>query len=357
MRLAPRRRACVLAVVIACRVAGCGGGEQAARQARGREAAPARPRPRRAEGRAGRAAHRRARPDAARRFKRSAVTVKINNTQAAAPAVRRRPGRRRLRRSRRGRHHAPRRDLQLARPRPSSARCARCARPTRASCGRSAASSPTRAARRTRSTASTPRRSCSSTRRRAGPLMYRDHVARTRPYNLFAHVDQMYSTAARRSRRRRCSRTARANAAVGGTPVDLGARRLPRRLRGHVDWDAASGTWLRSIFGAPDVVTRRATQLAPKNVVVMFVHYVGGARVHGIEARGRSSPAPAPRIVFTGGKEITGTWTRPDKAEAREAHRRDGQRHPPDAGADLGRAARRRLHGDGHSPSAATCPY
>ena len=49
--------------------------------------------------------------------KRPAVTVKINNTNAAQ-AVRHRPGRRRLRRGRRGRHHAARRDLQLAGARP-----------------------------------------------------------------------------------------------------------------------------------------------------------------------------------------------------------------------------------------------
>ncbi len=50
--------------------------------------------------------------------KRCAITVKIDNTECRPPEVRRRPGRRRVRRGRRGRDHAARGDLQLARSRP-----------------------------------------------------------------------------------------------------------------------------------------------------------------------------------------------------------------------------------------------
>jgi len=44
-------------------------------------------------------------------------------------------------------------------------------------------------------------------------------------------------------------------------------------------WDAPSATWKRSIFGSPERVAS-GTQLAPKNVVVMFVRYEGGDPNH-----------------------------------------------------------------------------
>ena len=51
-------------------------------------------------------------------------------------------------------------------------------------------------------------------------------------------------------------------------------------------------------------------RLAPQNVVVMFVQYQGGAGALQAEAVltgfGKLS-------VFTGGKEIKGTWSRPNK--------------------------------------------
>ena len=47
-------------------------------------------------------------------------------------------------------------------------------------------------------------------------------------------------------------------------------------------WDAASGTWKRSIFGSPEIVAS-GVQFAPKNVVVMFVPYVGGDPNHANE--------------------------------------------------------------------------
>ena len=77
------------------------------------------------------------------------------------------------------------------------------------------------------------------------------------------------------------------------------------------NWDSKSGTWLRSKFGGPDT-TADGVRLAPKNVVVMFVQYFGGAGVEQSEANLSGS---GQLLVFTDGKEIKGTWSRPDKSK------------------------------------------
>jgi DUF3048 family protein len=147
---------------------------------------------------------------------------------------------------------------------------------------------------------------------RAGPLMFRDD-SRYAPVNLYAHVNVMYA---------KCGPhipppplfTYRAPHAVVG---DLPATSVHVGFLAGFDvtwtWDAASGTWKRSIFGSPEI-SASGQQLAPKNVVVMFVPYVGGDPNDfniGAEAQltgqGRA-------LVFTAGKEITGTWSRPDKS-------------------------------------------
>jgi hypothetical protein len=79
-------------------------------------------------------------------------------------------------------------------------------------------------------------------------------------------------------------------------------------------WDAPSGTWKRSIFGSPENVAT-GSQLAPRNVVVMFVSYVGGDASHsGIGAEAVVT-GHGDALVFTAGKEIKATWSRPDKQQ------------------------------------------
>jgi hypothetical protein len=50
--------------------------------------------------------------------------------------------------------------------------------------------------------------------------------------------------------------------------------------------------------------------ITPKNVIVMFVQYAGGA---GVEQSEAVLTGTGPAWVFTGGKVVKGTWTRPDK--------------------------------------------
>jgi hypothetical protein len=149
---------------------------------------------------------------------------------------------------------------------------------------------------------------------RAGALMFRDHSRRA-PYNLYAHVNFMYG---------KCGKpvpppplfTYRAKgAAVAGSPaatVRVGFLGDPS-FAVTWSWDATSGTWKRSIFGEPENVAT-GTQLAPKNVVVMFVSYVGGDAQHSNIGAEAVLTGHGTAVVFTAGKQILGTWSRPDKS-------------------------------------------
>src|SRR5262249_49382482 len=89
-------------------------------------------------------------------------------------------------------------------------------------------------------------------------------------------------------------------------------------------WDAASATWKRAIFGSPEVVAS-GKQLAPKNIVVMFVNYVGGDPNHSNIGAEAQLTGTGKALVFTAGKEITGTWSRPDKSRPAQLLNAAGQ--------------------------------
>jgi len=154
---------------------------------------------------------------------------------------------------------------------------------------------------------------------RAGSMMYRavgtefqDPVSYTEaPFNLWAKVDQMFTAGGKPVPPPPLFAYRAAGAKAGGTPA---AAMVVNFAAGYAitwTWDAKSGTWLRSKFGGPDT-TADGVRLAPKNVVVMFVKYLGGAGVEQSEAELTGS---GPLMVFTDGKEIKGTWSRPDQAK------------------------------------------
>jgi hypothetical protein len=147
---------------------------------------------------------------------------------------------------------------------------------------------------------------------RAGSMMYRDPVGfRYMPYNLWAHVDQMYTAGGTPIPPPHLFTYRTAKAKVGGTPAASFVVGFANGFETTWNWDAPSATWLRSKFGAPDIDAENV-RLAPKNVVVMFVQYLGGAGVEGAEAE---LTGTGPAWVFTKGKEIVGKWSRPDKGK------------------------------------------
>ena len=146
---------------------------------------------------------------------------------------------------------------------------------------------------------------------RAGSLMFRDHT-RVAPWNLYAHVDGMYA---------RCKDPAppplftyrSSQQPLAGTPVSSVRVGFLNGYAVTWRWDAPSGTWKRSIFGAPEI-TAAGTQFAPRNVVVMFAAYVGGDPRAGNEGAEAALTGTGKLQVFTAGRQIEGTWSRPDKA-------------------------------------------
>ncbi len=156
--------------------------------------------------------------------------------------------------------------------------------------------------------------------------MFRDHT-RDAPFNLYAHVNVMYAKCGPKVPPPPLFTYRASQAAVGGaaaTSVRVGFLGSPS-FAVTWTWDAPSGTWKRSIFGSPEDVAS-GTQLAPKNVVVMFVPYTGGdPRDANIGAEAQLTGTGA-AVVFTAGREILGSWSRPDAAKPAELLDATGKR-------------------------------
>jgi hypothetical protein len=157
----------------------------------------------------------------------------------------------------------------------------------------------------------------------AGPLMFRDD-SRNPPYNLYAHVNLMYGKCGKPVPPPPLFTFRAANAPVGGVPAASVHVGFLAGFDVTWTWDAASGSWKRSIFGASEV-TASGKQLAPKNVVVMFVQYVGGDQNHSNIGAEAELIGQGRVLVFTRGREITGTWSRPDKSRPAQLRNATGQ--------------------------------
>jgi Protein of unknown function (DUF3048) N-terminal domain/Protein of unknown function (DUF3048) C-terminal domain len=149
---------------------------------------------------------------------------------------------------------------------------------------------------------------------RSGPLMFRDH-SRDRPWNLYAHVDLMYGRCGKPVPPPALFTYRDVHSPLHGVPtssVRVGFLGDPSYAVTWT-WDATSGTWKRAIFGNPEQVAS-GTQFAPRNVVVMFVDYIGGDPNHDNVGAEAVVTGTGRALVFTAGREVQGTWSRPDKS-------------------------------------------
>ncbi|HYL52607.1 MAG TPA: DUF3048 domain-containing protein [Acidimicrobiia bacterium] len=146
----------------------------------------------------------------------------------------------------------------------------------------------------------------------AGPAMFRDHT-RNAPFNLYAHVDQMYARCGEPKPPPPLFAYRSAKSPVAGGAVSSVRVGFLAGLAVDWTWDAASGTWQRAVFSRHE--TESGIPLAPKNVVVMTVSYVGGDPRDGNIGAEATLLGSGKLQVFTAGKVITGTWTRPDRAK------------------------------------------
>jgi hypothetical protein len=155
----------------------------------------------------------------------------------------------------------------------------------------------------------------------AGAAMFRDPDLQA-PHNLFAIAPKLF--------------------AFGGTPVpppSLFSYRSATQTAGGVavtsfvvpfpsiypvtwTWDTASMSWDRTLFGMADV-TGTGVRESPKNVIVMWVNYVNGI---GTESSYADLQGSGTAAYFVDGKETRGTWSRgPNKADIIQYKTADGQ--------------------------------
>ncbi len=151
---------------------------------------------------------------------------------------------------------------------------------------------------------------------RAGSMMFRDPPDSSfAPYNLWAHVDQMFRQVQNAPPVPPPPLFVYRGPKDKVSPAALGSVHVG--FAGGYDvtwtWDPQKQTWLRTTHApaAPDV-DAEGVRISAANVVVLFVNYQGGVGVEGSEAQliGKGSA-----IVFTAGGEIKGTWSRSTKNE------------------------------------------
>ena len=93
-----------------------------------------------------------------------------------------------------------------------------------------------------------------------------------------------------------------------GDPIG-GVRLKMESTKAQFLWDAASKTWLRDENGSPHV-DHDGVQIAPANVVIQFVSYVG---VPGVgQSQQAVTVGEGEAWILTDGKIVKGTWSRPD---------------------------------------------
>jgi hypothetical protein len=132
------------------------------------------------------------------------------------------------------------------------------------------------------------------------------------PHNLYANVDGMYAKCGPKVPPPPLFTYRSADDPAAGTPaakVNVGF------LNGYDvtwTWNETTKSWDREIYGEPEL-DASGKVLSPRNVVVMFSDYVGGdADGVGAEA---TLTGTGRLLVFTGGHQIEGTWSRPDKEQ------------------------------------------
>ena len=148
---------------------------------------------------------------------------------------------------------------------------------------------------------------------RAGSMMYRDPLPNSQyaPFNLWAHVDQMYKAGGKPVPPPPLFVYRKPGAKVGGAPVGAFSVGFTGGFAPLYTWDAKSGSWLRTAgSNGASATDSEGVRYAPKNVVVMFVQYIGGA---GVEQSEANLLGTGNAWIFTGGKVIKGHWSRPDK--------------------------------------------
>ncbi len=139
----------------------------------------------------------------------------------------------------------------------------------------------------------------------AGSAMYRD-PSRYAPHNLLLNPVALMARAGRPDPPRPLFTYVPRNTPPRGAPVGQFSVNFPAGYAVSYAWNGRTGSWDRSIFGSPDV-TASGVRVSPTNVIVMEVNYLGGVGAMGAEA---NLVGHGPAMVFTDGRLERGSWFR-----------------------------------------------
>jgi hypothetical protein len=143
-----------------------------------------------------------------------------------------------------------------------------------------------------------------------GPGGYFRQRGRRAPHNLYADTVKLYTLAPPGQGPPAPLFTYRAD----GQPSPMGAASAGVKLtmqgtRAQFLWDPMSNTWKRDQYGKPHLDSD-GMQIAPVNVIVQFVSYVG---VPGVgESQQAVTVGQGDAWIFTDGRVVKGKWNRPD---------------------------------------------
>jgi hypothetical protein len=151
----------------------------------------------------------------------------------------------------------------------------------------------------------------------AGGAMFRD-PARPPPHNLFANAQALMSLGGPVRVPRPLFTYVPASNPPVGAPVAWFSVNFLAGYATEFQWNGKTHSWPRLIFGRADV-TAAGHQLAPANVIVMSVNYKGGVGVEGSEAQ---LTGTGPAMVFSDGRLQRGHWFRSSIAKT-TAYRTD----------------------------------
>ena len=142
----------------------------------------------------------------------------------------------------------------------------------------------------------------------AGPAMYRD-PNRYAPFNLFAITPKLFAFGGKPVPPQALFLYRHFGQAAVGTTVSQFTVPFPSEYPVTWNWDTTTHSWNRStVFGGLDY-TGTHTRMSPKNVIVMHINYINGL---GTMASYADLTHGGAVNVFTDGKEIIGTWARPN---------------------------------------------
>jgi hypothetical protein len=139
----------------------------------------------------------------------------------------------------------------------------------------------------------------------AGAAMFRDPDLEA-PHNLFASAPALFAFKGIPTPPPALFSYRAASAKPLGAPVTSFVVPFPSIYPVTWTWDSATNSWDRTLFGQADV-TGTGQRESPKNVIVMYVNYVNGI---GTENSYANLQGSGTAMVFSGGKEIVGTWSR-----------------------------------------------